>query len=332
MAGQRASAITMAFAPDGKRQANFATPMALTALTARLRDDAKGVFTKEQTREDVLDCSAEELYARLLTGEIGSLQTQFDCALDTLSPLVAYAMGVAAAPTGSAPNYTHQLSELPFGIYGLPAFSVVFGFQGQPKRLLMRGCVVNSFTIQGQARGKITCNANIRFALTVDLTDPFAFPPCINEMPLRFDECELKTDGVKVPELRSFNFTYDNQVLTGDHAFTDEGIHATRLERADRRTRTLNYERSGDISDALYTEADAGVIKPYTLQLGKGAKRLTFNVPRAEHTLDGGGLKKDGQAGETRIGVVATPLVSDTGLVMSATAINSQSTAYLIAG
>lgn len=328
----RGSQIVLAFAPDGKRQADFATAMALTKLTARLRDDAKGVFTKEQTREDVLDCSAQEIYARLLTGEIGNLNTEFDCSLETLTPLTAYAMGVAAAPTGVAPTFTHQLSELPFESFQPPAFSIVFGFQGGTKKLLLRGAVVNSLTVKGQSRGKVTCSATFKFAETVELVEAFVFPPCINELPLRFDDCEIKRDGVKVPDLRSFQFTYDLKILTGEHAFTDEGVYATRFERDDRRARTLNYALNGDISDALYGEAEAGLIKSFSLQLGKAAaaKRMTFACPRAEHTLDGGGLRKDGQAGETRIAIVATPLVSDTGLVMSAEAVNAQATAYLL--
>lgn len=334
MSQRRASTAVLVFAPDGKRQPDFETLMLTADLTKVFPDKAKSFYKKEQTREEVRDCSTEEIYKKILLGEIGSIDIEFDVTPKTLAVLMAYLMGVAAAPTGTSPK-THQIDELPVGSYQPPPFSLIHGFKGVSNPLILRGCTMNSLVVRGQARGKVTATANIKFAEATEATG-FTLPPCLNEVPLRFSDCQLlkgATNFTTAKTARRFEYSYSNNLLTGDHAFTDETTKPTRLERADQRTRSLKYAVLGDDKDTLYTEADAGHEESFTLILGTGNNKVTVNCPQAIHELDGGGLQKDGEAGETNIAVIATPEIvegnshSPTNVVV----VNDQGSAYLIA-
>lgn len=330
MPAKRAKASFICVSGTGKRQADFSTPMAVGDINARLPDTAQGFYRKEQTRTDIPDCTGQELYKRILTGEIGDISVEFNATAKLLARLAAYAMGVATAPAPAGADQSHALSELPTDEFQPPPFSMVFGFEGGATPLLLRSCVVNSLGVTGRARQIVTGRANIKFAEAVEAAG-FVLPACVNEMPLRFVDCDLTVAGVSQEGLlRSFEFNYNNRILTDDHAHTDESIHATRLERDDQRERTLSYAVLGDNSDQAYLDAEAGAEKSFALRLGgAAAHRITFSAPLAHHVLDGGGLRKDGRVGETNIAVVATPMITNQ-MPLSAVAVNDQATAYLL--
>ncbi len=329
MAVRRASASFFAIPSDGKRQNNFATPMAGSAIDLLFPDTAKTFYRKDQTKLDVPDCTGQELYKRILTGEIGDINVEFFATPKLATLLAAYGLGVAAAPAGTDP-YTHSLMELPLDVYQGPVFSAIFGFKGGANPLRLRGCSINSFGFAGRARGLVTGRANIKFAEGVALAG-YTIPTCVNEVPLRFGDCGLSVNAVSQAGLwRSFDFLYNLKLLTGGHAHTDEGIYATRFERDDQRERRLSYAILGDNSDQTYLDAEAGAEKSFALTLGTGNNKITFNSSRAQHDLDGGGLRKDGQANETNIAVIATPMIDGSTLPLSATVVNSQATAYLL--
>lgn len=329
MPTKRASQSLLAIPGAGKRQANFATEMATADITFLFPDTAKTFYKLDQTREDVLDCSGQELYQRLLLGEIGDISVSFDATPKIIALLAAYGLGVAAAPTGTNP-YTHALTELPLDVYQGPVFSAVFGFRGGADPLLLRGCTINSFSLSGKARQKITGQANIKFAEAA-VEAGFVFPACVNETALRFQDTALTVDAENLAELlRSWDFSYDLKLLTDDHAYTNASSRPTRLERSDRRERRINYAILGDNSDAAYIAAEAGAQAPVILELGASPNKVTFSAPNTQLELDGGGLAKDGQAGETNIKIAGMPMINGVALPLSASVINAQSTAFLV--
>jgi hypothetical protein len=331
MAQKRASASFLAFSGTGKRQSNFQTAMAHASLNALLPDTAKTFYRKEQTRFDVPDCTGQELYKRILTGEIGDISVSFFATAKLITLLAAYGLGVAAAPAEESGEQVHEIDELPVDVYQPPPFSLVFGFKGGATPLLLRGCTLNSMRVRSASRQPVTGEANIKFAQATTQSG-FTIPACVNEMPLFFGDCGLTVAGVsQAGLLRAFDLLYNNKLLTDEHAHTDEGIIATRLERDDQRERSVSYAILGDNSDQAYADAEAGAEKSLALRLGQPtAHRITFNAPLAHHVLDGGGLRKDGRVGETNIAMVATPLIDGANAPLNAVAVNNQTTAYLL--
>ena len=331
MPGRRASTSFLAFSNAGKRQSDFATVMANASLNAILPDTAKTFYRKEQSRQDIPDCTGQELYRRILMGEIGDISVEFFATAKLVTVLAVYGMGVAAAPVTAGGVSTHDLDELPPESFQPPPFSLVFGFKGGATPLKLRGCTLNSLGLRSRSRQPVTGQANIKFAEAVAAAG-FSLPACINEMPLYFGDCGLDVDGDSQAGLfRSFDFRYDNKLLTDDHAYLDEGTLAGRLERDDQRARQLSYAILGDNSDQAYLDAEAGAEKSFDLRIGRAdAHHIIFSAGRAEHVLDGGGLRKDGRANETNIAVAATPLTDGANQPLSAVAVNDQATAYLL--
>lgn len=329
MTTKRGSQSLLAIPGTGKRQPDFDTAMLPADINFLFPDTAKTFYKFDQQWEDVLDCSQQELFARLKTGEIGDIAISFDATPKIVALLAAYGLGVAAAPSGTNP-YTHALTELPLDSYQPPVFSAIFGFRGGADPLLLSGAVLNSFSLSGKARQKVTGQANIKFAKAEVLT-PYSFPACVNQVALRFNDTKLTADGVDLAALlRSWDFSYDNKVLTDDHAYTNASTSPTRLERADRRERKINYAILGDNSDAAYLAAEAGDQAPLVLSLGTTPNAVTFTAPNAELELDGGGLAKDGAVGETNIKIAGMPMMNGVAMPLSASVINAQSTAFLV--
>lgn len=329
---RRASTARLVIAPDGKRQPDFETLMQEDDLTAAFPDTAKTFYKKDQQWEEVTDCSGEEVYKKILLGEVGEIKIAFDVSAKWLVVLYAYTLGVAAAPTGTSPK-THQLNELPVGSYQPSPFSLVHGFVGVANPLILRGCTMHDLKVASAARRKVTAEATIKFAEATEATG-FTLPACVNYVPLRFSDCSLLKGATDLTSgLRRFEYLFSNNLLTGDHAFTDGGTVPTRLERADRRTRALRFAVLGDDKDALYTEAKAGDEDSFTLHIGPVGARVSVLAPQACFELDGGGLQKDGEAAETHIPVVATPEIvsGNANSPTNVVAVNDQATAYLVA-
>jgi len=329
MSVKRATQSLFAIPGAGLRQVDFATAMDPADITFLFPDTAKTFYRWDQTREEQLDCSGEELYDKILLGEIGDITVSFDATPKIVALLVAYALGVAAAPTGTNP-YTHAITELPLDVYQGPVFSAVFGFRGGADPLLLRSCAINSWSLSARARQKITGQANIKFAEGTPIED-YVFPACVNEPALRFQDSKLTIGGVdQATLLRMWDLGYDNKILTDDHAYTNASTKCTRLERSDRRERRINWSILGDDSDAAFATYKAGAKQSALLELGASPNKVSLTAAETFFELDGGGLAKDGQAGETNIKVAGTPAINGAALPVVGSIINAQSTAFLL--
>ena len=329
MAQKRASQSLFVIPGDGKRQADFATAMDPADITFLFPDTAKTFYRWDQTREDQKDCSGQELYDKILLGEIGDISLAFDATPKIIALLTAYSLGVAAAPSGTNP-YTHAITELPLDEYQPPVFSAVFGFRGGADPLLLRACVINSWSLTARARQKITGQANIKFAEGTPIED-FVFPACVNEAALRFQDSKLTIATVdQAALLRAWDWSYDNKILVDDHAYTNASTKCSRLERADERARRLGFAILGDDSDAAFATYKAGAKQAAVLELGANPNKVTLSAAQTFFELDGGGLAKDGQAGETNIKVMGTPAINGAALPVTSSIINAQSTAFLL--
>src|SRR5215218_2787849 len=111
MSQRRGSTAVLVFSTEGKRQPDFDTLMQTEDLDKVFPDTAKTFYRIQATREDVRDCSTQELYKKILLGEIGDINVTFDVSQKNLTVVLAYLYSVAAAPTGTNP-YTHVINEL----------------------------------------------------------------------------------------------------------------------------------------------------------------------------------------------------------------------------
>jgi len=324
------------YSPTGKRQSAIGTGLTGADLTEavpiQLAD--RKHFRIDKTTEEIYSCSGEDLIDLLLTGRIGQLPIAFDLTPRVATVFIAYALGVAAPPSGAGP-YTHLISRNPG--YQNPMFSLGFGYNGKDgsqRTVLLKDCVVSNFRISSSARQKVRFECLIHFNANVQVIADYVIPDCSPQSVIRFGDCDLAVNGTSLAAvLREFTMTYDNRTLVNDHPFTSAGVDITRLERHSIRQSQINYAALGDETSSLYTDADTYAKRSHVLTLGPAGNRIVLNVPEAIMDLDGDGIDYRGEASETNVVVIARPrlVAGNAASPLQFTATNAQSVAYLIA-
>ncbi len=285
MVARRSSALAIAYHPEWKRQAAFGTPIPAAQLVAAFPDTARNFPVRRETTEDILDCTGQALIDQIVTGRIGELTLEFDVSIEVLAGILAFAYGVASAPTGTGP-YTHEFNMLGPGDFALPVTTMLAGFRGAtapPIRL--QDLAVDSVRIRGAARGRITASVDVRFNGAMADATGATLPDCQTLTPLRMTDVSLTYDGTDLtPLLREFEFTYQNQILTNDHPFTAASIDITRLERADLRQQQLSIAILGEKGDPLWTDAFNRAKKAVSLRIGPASGlNIQIDIPAGDH-------------------------------------------------
>lgn len=105
---RRTSQLAIAFSPTFKRQTTWDTPLAAGELTAAFPATSRNWITTDETVEDVFDCTGEDFLIERVTGRFSRLTIDFDVDPQLLAGWLAFAYGVAAAPSGG----TNQVVSL----------------------------------------------------------------------------------------------------------------------------------------------------------------------------------------------------------------------------
>jgi hypothetical protein len=136
--------------------------------------------------------------------------------------------------------------------------------------------------------------------------------------------------------VRDWEYYYQNDVLTGPHAFTGQGIDITRLERADRRPSGLNMGLLGEPGDTLYEQAKATIprtVLPQSLRVGPAGNNVLFSIPQGILKLDSPSIRHEGEANESHMRLIGRPKIvpGNSNTPTNVTATTPQTSAYLIA-
>src|SRR5205085_8367412 len=130
-------------------------------------------------------------------------------------------------------------------------------------------------------------------------------PACLDIDPTRYGDCDLIVEGeslysagprwtdltnTTVPVARDWEYYFQNDPLTGDHAFTGQGIDVTRLERADRRPSGINFGALGEEGDPLWIAGSQVTPHRYitsvSLRVGPANNCVRCNIPQAILKMD----------------------------------------------
>jgi len=110
MPARRRAELVLAFPNHGQAQSNFDTPMAESVLVkawAMTSDSYPGI---EREIDRLLNCTLERLVQKELLRRIMRFNFDFEANGQLISQLLAYKMGVAAAPTGTQANQVQTLT------------------------------------------------------------------------------------------------------------------------------------------------------------------------------------------------------------------------------
>lgn len=229
--------------------------------------------------------------------------------------LVAVGTGgvVVVAEATPGEQRVHNITELPASLYQPPytTFGIAFEDDAGSERLIT-GAVMDNLRFTGAANGKVTFAGDIIARDLVPGTG-LVIPACIVYRPTRTADCLFTHNAVDYTDiLREFEYSYNNNTLTGDTAYTGRSVRPSRLERANRRTRQLTYGLLGGVTEDVYQEAEANpeadVKRADALRIGAEGDSLTVNIPNGLTELNtGGGVSFDGESEEAVERFIATP-------------------------
>lgn len=228
---------------------------------------------------------------------------------------------VVAASVATGQQITHNITEMPTATYQPPYTSFAIGFEDEAgsERILF-GAVIDDLKFTGAANnGKVTFSGNLIIRNKQVLTG-LTIPTCVVYRPTRTADCLFTRNSVDYSAtLREFEYSYNNNILTGDTAYTGRSVRPSRLERANKRTRQLTYGILGGVINSLYQEAEgnpeANVLRATLLRIGPAGDSLTLNIPNGLTELNtGGGLSFDGESEEAVDRFIDTPTKQSTTL------------------
>lgn len=220
---------------------------------------------------------------------------------------------VIEATTTPGSQRQHNITELPSGSYQPPytSFGVAFEDEAGSERMLTGAVLANLRFTLPENNGKITFAGDIISRNLIPAA--LVIPACAVIRPARTADSIFTYDGVDYTDiLKGAEVGFDNGILTGDSAYTGRGVRPSRLERANRRTRTFTVGLLGGVTSGIYTEAEsnpeANTLRAASLRIGAEGDSLTVNVPNALAELaTAGGLSFDGESEEAVNRLTLTP-------------------------
>lgn len=189
-----------------------------------------------------------------------------------------------------------------------PATDLVVGFEtdSTPAQQYV-DMVVNSVTIRGEIRGKVSVELEILgSAKTLDAI-AYSVPACVNVTPVYTRDCRIEVGSTFISSnVREFTYTYSNNIFSGDDAFPYDDIDVVRLEHGDR-TSSFNFTVYGSRGDDLYTTAENEDVVQVFLILGAPSNRVIIDAPKTSVKLADDPITFAGEANRSAISVTGTP-------------------------
>lgn len=190
-----------------------------------------------------------------------------------------------------------------------PPFSLIVGFDGDTDDpIKYKDCVVNSITIRGEVRGKITVELDIVGSLETLIALGFSLPACVNNPPLFTKDCRVLV-GTEYVKVRNFVYTYSNNIITGDDAFPYDDINVERLEHDDR-TSIFNFAYYGspdEDNNSKYHKAKIESSEETSLIMGVPSNRIVVNMPKNNLILADDAISFAGEARRSTVNIEGTP-------------------------
>lgn len=211
---------------------------------------------------------------------------------------------VVLAQTTAGQQRSHLITQAIERALAYTTFAIAFADEAGSERILFGAVVANLKFAGAEADGKVTFTCDI-IARDKQTADGLIIPDCVVYRPIRTTDCLLSYAGVDETDiLKGFTTSFDNNVLTGNSAYTGRGINPSRLERAPKRTEQSTWGQLGGVNNQAYLDAESNpeafITAALALRIGTAGDNLTLNYPNGLATLAAnGGIDVDGESEET---------------------------------
>lgn len=329
------SKVFVAFSPVFAVQAALGTGLGVEDLTARLNLPLgnKPLPTRRVTREDQRECSGRYLSGRRLTSRLAlwSLTIE-DVSARLAAGFLAWAMGDAAAPTGGSAPYMEAITRRDSDQLSATSFIIGAEDSDQPAELY-RDMILNTLEIEATVRGKVTLRATFIGSADVETVADFEAPVCSNLVALYAQDCTLIIGATNyTTDLRSFRYSYNNNLAAGDDPFIWDDIDLSRLERGEQgETSQFQFGVYGTKTHALYVAAAAEQTLAVSLRLGSATEGTTIAAAAAGLTLQDTPIGYAGEKNRSVVNINADPFSVGGAKPDAATYVGAQSARLLVA-
>lgn len=278
----------IAYSPTFENQTTFGTALAQAKLTKAIRAKELKAWRTVATFKDFDDCSAQYMQSQRVTSRYQEGTFQFEGTPVTIYGWLQFVMGHSAAPTGTNP-LTHAGTMLGPSERNLPVTTLRIGKNdGTDVGYIVKDVVGGSFLAESKAGRDSEILVTVKLYANCDETAATGttWPGCYSGTPSLLSEGDFTTLGTSyIASLKQARFEFDNNVLTGDAAFTGSSVDVTRWLRGQKRT----YSLAGSIVDykspssALWTLLKAGnglgTSGATSWAIGAAGNRVTIAVP-----------------------------------------------------
>ncbi len=114
---RRQAEITIGFCPTWLSQEDWDIPIPEVNMTHAFPAKTKSWYSLEETTEDVLDCTGEDLLIEQLMGRFSRLNIEFDGDPDLMAGFAAFGYGVASSASGGTNNVQTLVITASSGTY-----------------------------------------------------------------------------------------------------------------------------------------------------------------------------------------------------------------------
>jgi hypothetical protein len=312
------------------RQSGIGSALASANLTKRmpLPRDNKPLPTRRVTRDETRDCSGKYLVGRRLTSRLALWSIQLDATAEIAAWLLSLALGNPGVPSTGAAPHTHQITRLASDV--IPATSFIIGAEDSDEPAeLYKDMVLNTLDIEATVRGKVTLRATFVGSADVDTVEDFSVPACATPVPVYANDCALLIGGTNyTTDLRTFAYSFNNDLATGDDPFPFDAIDLVRNERGDESS-IFHFGIYGTKTHDLYALAELETVEAISLRIGSMTEGTTIISPGAQLTLQDTPIGYAGERNRSVINLDATPFSVSNALPDHVTAVLAQSAQFL---
>jgi hypothetical protein len=301
--------VLAAYSPLFVAQANLQTALDTALLTSvlPLPRDARPLPTIRKTRQETRECRGKYLIGRRLTSRLALWSLRFtDVSAQLVAGTLALAQGAAAAPTGTGPH----LHEVTHGADDdVPKTSFIIGTEDssdEPSELYAGMCI-NRVHLTGEVRGKVSMDVDFVGPANPTVVEDFDFPSCTTLVPVYTNDCQFLLNSIdRTTDLRRFQYTFNNNLFTGDDPFPFDSVDAARIER-NVEDSLFNFALYGTKAHPVYVAAKAESEQPVSLRIGTAAEGTSIIAASAQLALTDTELGYAGEANRSVINLDAVP-------------------------
>lgn len=288
MAQQRRSTVAICRAAGFDVQVDFETALAQAVIDTRIPlDDTDPKLDLVTTKEEILNCSGQELLDRILLTRMYRLTYGIKAVPSEIFGHFGWGFGVVAGA---------EVTLLPESEFQPPATTLIWGHVGsgvQP--FILKSMVLMKITISASITG-YTINYEWLGHGAPAQAVAYDWPECPDVTAARFKDGSFSVNSVERNDITSgYDFSFDNKPDPAD-PFTLASPDITRNERADRRDELLKWKAQGEIGDTLYAASitDPVTKYPFSFRIGSLTDGVSVAAVNSLFETAGGGESYDG--------------------------------------